>query len=382
MIDRLSGSLLVITALLLTFIGLSLAKNLSPQETVKRSFETIVEIVAGKQSKQPSESATKVGFPKENLGVIAAMSQPRLNELVTREKVIELYGIHRKLGRAPSPLMSRILGVHDHEGVSYRHGLFTSYDGVEIPFYELLPPGFDEKTRYPVVVLYSGHGNMDQVAFDRESYQRGGALDLAREGFVVFTMENRGMGLLSYLGNHLRIDAVARLTGGSWYGEITTDALRMLDFVFEQSYVDPQRVGVGGVSTGGLLSLMAAALDPRIAASYVQGYLGSYATTFGTRGTHDLCNNIAGILNHLDLKDIAILARPMPALYVNGRNDTFDYADAEKAFEAIAESYEAEGAGEYVNLAIPENTAHELSTSLALDFFNQHLRNDVDDLDI
>ena len=40
---------------------------------------------------------------------------------------------------------------------------------------------------------------MDQLAFEEKSYQKGAALQLAREGFLVVTMENRAMGKLSYL---------------------------------------------------------------------------------------------------------------------------------------------------------------------------------------
>ncbi len=100
---------------------------------------------------------------------------------------------------------------------------FNGCDEVEIPFYELLPPGFDNHKRYPVVIMFSGHGDMEQVAHEKWTFQKGAWLSLAKEGFVVYTMKNRGMGMLSDLGNHLKIHAVARLTGGSWYGELTTE---------------------------------------------------------------------------------------------------------------------------------------------------------------
>ena len=46
------------------------------------------------------------------------------------------------------------------------------------------------------------------------------------------------------LGDHLRIDAVARLSGGSWYGEIITDALYLIDCISDLKYVDELNIGV------------------------------------------------------------------------------------------------------------------------------------------
>jgi|SaaInlStandDraft_1057018.scaffolds.fasta_scaffold01690_13 hypothetical protein len=94
---------------------------------------------------------------------------------------------------------------------------------------------------------------MDQVAFEKNSYQKGLGASLAKQGFTVYVMEIRDMGKLSYLGDHMRIDAVARMLGGSWYGKITTDALFLLEIVNSKNYFNGY-IGVGGISTGGALS--------------------------------------------------------------------------------------------------------------------------------
>jgi len=260
------------------------------------------------------------------------------------------------------------------EGVVCVEGAFTSYDGVDIPYYQLLPVDFRPETRdYSVVILYSGHGNMDQIAFDHESYQKGLGLTLAQHGFMVFTMENRGMGKLTNLGDHNRLDAIARLTGGSWYGEITSDALYLLQMVTQHSYVS-KRVGAGGVSTGGALSLLVGAINRRVIASYVQGYLGSYRTTFGTHSSHDLCNNISGILNHFDMSDVATMIFPRHVMFVNGEYDTFSADDARKAFRQIQTRYSQGGYPSRTQFRVPKNTGHEISTDIALKFFMETLK--------
>src|SRR5258708_35514239 len=48
--------------------------------------------------------------------------------------------------------------------------------------------------------------------------------------------------------------------------EETGDVIAALDYLVGLPYVDKERVGVGGVSLGGLVSVMAAARDPRFKA--------------------------------------------------------------------------------------------------------------------
>jgi len=156
---------------------------------------------------------------------------------------------------------------------------------------------------------------------------------------------------------------------------LTTDALYLLEMALDKDYVDSRRLGVGGVSTGGALAMLTAALDQRISAVYVQGYLGSYKTTFGTRSNHHICNNIPGILNHFDMQDIAASISPRTAMYLNGENDTFYHQDARKEFDFIQVHYQEQGAEDQVSFQVPESTIHELSIDLLSQFFRQHLLN-------
>ncbi|MDA1120464.1 MAG: acetylxylan esterase [Bacteroidetes bacterium] len=308
----------------------------------------------------------------ENKGIVAALISPNKTNVMP-EKIIDVFGVHVDSINAIPLTQFTSIEEDESEGIVCKLGHFTGYDGVEIPFYELLPPDFDESVKYPTVILYSGHGDVDDVTYQSWSYQKGGAMELAKEGFLVYTMENRGMGMLSHLGDHLKIDAVARLTGNTWYGELITDGLYLLEIVQSQPYVDRSRIGAGGVSTGGALSMLVAALDVRISSAYVQGYLGSYKTTFGVRANHDICNNIPGILNHFDIPDIAASIAPRPAIYVNGEMDTFYYQDAETAFQVVKKAYNEKGAGQNVSLEIPKNTIHELSVDLMINFFIKNL---------
>ena len=307
-----------------------------------------------------------------NSGVVSALSENRIYPSVTPYLIKKVYGVHLD-STNKRPAVELTFEKTDRSSNDHRLGQFTAYDGVQIPIYEFTPPGFDPHEQYPVIILFSGHGDMDQLAFEKWTYQKGAAGILASSGYLVYVMENRGMGRLSNLGDHLKIDAVARLTGGSWYGELITDGLYLLEYTLNLPFVDADRVGVGGVSTGGALSMIVSAIDDRIKATYVQGYLGSFTTTFGIRANHDICNNIPGVLNYFDIPELAAVIAPRKALYVNGDRDTFYYQDAEKAFEHIKKVYTEAGKPKNVSLKIPKGTIHELSVDIMEEFFKESL---------
>ncbi len=316
-------------------------------------------------------------FSPKNKGIIKRLENPTKlfsdqNEFI--KNVISTLGIQVDF---PLNLEGLVDGIKitqskiNFNKVIYDSAYFTSYDDVKIPIYKIYPPNFDETKRYPSIIIFSGHGSAHQVAFDATSYQNASGSVLSKHGFLVYVMENRGMGRMSYLGNHLRIDAVARLTGGSWYGEIITDALWLIENLHLESNVVPHRIFTAGVSTGGALSMISAALDKRIASAFVQGFLGSYKNTFGIRGSHCLCGHITGILKIGDMADIASLIAPRPVLFVNGTSDSFYYTDANSEFNKVLNYYKKFGVEKYARFIAPEGIGHIFSVDLAAKWFSE-----------
>ena len=104
---------------------------------------------------------------------------------------------------------------------------------------------------------------------------------LVRNGYVVLLLARRGYKgsegtALTYTQNPAspgdRYRRVADVMRGA--EEETGDVIAALDYLSGLPYVDKERVGVGGVSLGGLVSVMAAARDPRFKAliSMAGGY--------------------------------------------------------------------------------------------------------------
>ena len=133
-----------------------------------------------------------------------------------------------------------------------------------------------------------------------------------RRATSVFAMENVGMG--PDRDTHHELDRLLRLDGLGWYSLLFAHQQMLLDHVFTDPLVDTKRVGVTGVSTGGLLALSAIAMDGRVAASSVQGIFGSMRVSFiQDRARHCQCGAIPGLLPDFDLPEMALLASTAPA---------------------------------------------------------------------
>ncbi len=143
---------------------------------------------------------------------------------------------------------------------SIEFGTLDAEDGQTLYYRMYKPAEFDASVRYPVVVYVYG-GPMGQSVTNE--WGAGFNEILARNGFVVFTIDNRGTGfrgkafddpLYRHLGN---IEVIDQMVG--------VDHLRSLDFV------DPERIGIWGWSYGGYMTLMSLFQEPDAFAAGVSG---------------------------------------------------------------------------------------------------------------
>lgn len=222
--------------------------------------------------------------------------------------------------------------------------------------------------RQPTIVCFMGHGKVRQILEEPDSYQHACAARFAEQGYVVFAMENVGMG--PDRDTHHELDRLLRLDGYGWYSLLFAHQQILLDYVFADPMVDGKKVGVTGVSTGGLLALSAIAMEPRVAAASVQGIFGSMRVSFiQDRNYHCPCGAIPGLLPYFDLPEMALLATPRPLHISNATQDGFGPAEAKRQIERIASRYVAAG-GEKPRFSSPPGH-HEFAFEPALEFFEE-----------
>jgi dipeptidyl-peptidase-4 len=123
-------------------------------------------------------------------------------------------------------------------------GTIKAHDGQALHYSIVKPANFNPAKRYPVFLFTYGGPHSQRVTRAWGNY-----FDqyMAQQGFVVFRLDNRGSSrrerqftdvLYGKLGKH---EVEDQLTGIDWLGQ--------------QSFVDPKRIGVFGWSYGGFMTL-------------------------------------------------------------------------------------------------------------------------------
>lgn len=238
-------------------------------------------------------------------------------------------------------------------------------------YFKLIPNDLAAQEPRASIVCFMGHGKVKQILEETDSYQHACAAEFARAGYVVFAMENIGME--PGADTHHDLDRTLRLEGRGWYSLLFAHQRIVLDRVFTDPAVDQENVGVAGVSTGGLLALSAAAMEPRIRAASVQGIFGSMRVSFiRDRNRHCGCGAIPRLLPEFDLPELALLVAPRALHISNGQTDGFPPAEAERCLRLIEPIYKRAG-GQTPHFTTPPG-GHAFAIEPSLKFFASQLR--------
>ena len=94
-----------------------------------------------------------------------------------------------------------------------------------------------------------------------------------------------------------------------------------------------------GISGGGTVTVFATALDPRIRAALVSGYLNTFRDSIGSLA-HCIDNYVPGILNWAEMHDLAGLIAPRPLFVESGEKDNiFPIRASIESFNEVRKIY-------------------------------------------
>ena len=142
------------------------------------------------------------------------------------------------------------IGTHAHS----QFGQLPAADGKTMLDYQMiLPTDFDPATKYPAILApYGGpHGHSVRKDWSVDSNQL-----LARNGYVVLIVDNRGM-----YNRGVAFEAPIKNAMGTVEVDDQVAAARWL---MDRDYVDPERIGFHGWSYGGYMTLMVLFKAPEI----------------------------------------------------------------------------------------------------------------------
>lgn len=130
--------------------------------------------------------------------------------------------------------------------------------------------------------------------------------------------------------------------GFTWPGVMFWDDLRTVDYLLTRPEVDRRRLGCVGLSVGGLRACHLAALDERIKAAVVVGWMASFPRQLRRHVRHTIGHTkvIPGLYRYLDYPDVASLAMPRALLVINGSEDgLFDLDGVRASFDKLNACY-------------------------------------------
>ncbi len=157
--------------------------------------------------------------------------------------------------------------------------------------------------------------------------------------------------------------------GVTWAGIIAWDDMRTVDYLVTRPEVDPKRIGCVGHSIGGLRATYLAALDDRIKAAVVCGWMCSFPNQLAKQVRNTIGNTaiIPGLYRYMDHPDIASLAMPKPLLVINGIQDAlFEPDGVRAAHEKLAMCYAKAGVPDHFKSVI-EDRPHEFNAERQAD---------------
>jgi dienelactone hydrolase len=256
--------------------------------------------------------------------------------------------------------VERSIDSGDHR----RDELLLAADGHrDLPVHLLTPRGAWAGKRPGILALH-GHGPFghDAVAGIAATPERKGNIDavnydyglqLARRGYTVavpcFTPFGRRLGRREAYGGDdpcavtfIRMQMLGRLL----IAENLRDALWALALLRAQPNADPDRIGCVGLSYGGRLAMLAAAVSPHIRVAVISGALNVMQERICTRYSCG-AQVIPGLLQYGDVPEIASLIAPRPCLWEAGTQDDLLPKDrVEPALERMGHAWRAFGASD------------------------------------
>jgi dipeptidyl aminopeptidase/acylaminoacyl peptidase len=130
----------------------------------------------------------------------------------------------------------------------------TSRDGTEVHGLIVKPPTYTAGRRYPALLrIHGGPNSQDEHSFnfERELF--------AANGYVVVAV--------NYRGSNGRGNQYQKAIFADWGNKEVIDLLGAMDHVEKLGFVDPDRLGIGGWSYGGILTNYVIATDKRFKAA-------------------------------------------------------------------------------------------------------------------
>jgi len=309
------------------------------------------------------------------LAAVAAAASPQADflKLIDRPKV------------PAAPLLHQ---AATKDGIERWDFTYASDAQNRVPAILVKPTG--SAVRRPVVIALHGTGG-------KKENELGFATAMARAGFIGVVIDGRyhGERAPSHQGTADYLAAITRAYHGSGehplFFDTVWDVMRLIDYLSTRDDVDPARIGLFGVSKGGIETYLTAAVDPRVAVAVpclaIQGFewelehdawqsrAGTFWNAFkgaardagvdkpGADFLKEFYAKVApGIDSEFDGPSLVPWIAPRPLLAINGDSDArTPRPGLDELAATIRAAYAAQNAPDRFSLLLEPHTAHQVT---------------------
>lgn len=178
---------------------------------------------------------------------------------------------------------------------------FENLDGQTAEGFVLKPPEFDPDKKYPLILkIHGGPQGTNGNYFDAEGQW------YAANGYIVLWVNYRGS---SDYGQEWQ-EAIAV----NWYFKEYDDLMAAVDYMCQKDYVDPKKLGVTGVSYGGIMTTWIVGFTDRFAAAVAERFVVDNFSSFGVDDCTSIWEKDLGL--PYDEENFALYRKLSPITYI------------------------------------------------------------------
>ena len=281
------------------------------------------------------------------------------------------------LGSIPlydGPLDAKVTKVDDMGEYTMEQILFCVRPGAYATATLYIPKGLTEPS--PAILFVCGHSPTGRM---RDIYQIA-SRTLVQAGLIVFELDPMGQGERSnyydretgtYLINravpdHDAYGVPAFATGRSLECYFLSDEKRAIDYMCSRPEIDPNRIGMTGISGGGTQTSAMILYDDRLAAASPGTFLTTRREIMYTGMAQDSEQIWPGISRHgIDHANVLLMMAPRPINLLAAQYDYFPIEGTREIVDEAKRFYEMYGKGDSITL-FEDRSIHTYSRKMAV----------------
>ena len=297
------------------------------------------------------------------------------------------------LGEFPKKvdLAAEVAASVEDNGLVRERVIFDAEEHMSVPCVVLKPIDMPKDKKGRAIVCSHGHGLYGKepvagntsdpaIAANMRAHNYNYGEQMARKGFLTISPDLRVFGERSDGGNpypgrdKCNVHFVRGMVLGIWTLTLNIfDMMRCIDYLETRPEVDPERIGMMGLSQGGTMTTWTTAAEPRIKAADIMGYVNPWERFGINRANFCGSQTVPYIFKYFDTSDIAGMIAPRPLLLEMGMHDTcFPIEDLLKGYEGVKRIYEAAGVGDKLWADVFPGP-HAFAGNKAFEFFDKYL---------